>query len=865
MEKELRTEMSLNGEWTISWEDIGKGALEKARTTEGIRGIVPGDVHMALVDAGLIEDPAIGLNSQKCRWVEEKEFWYRKKFDVEADFMKDKTVITFHGLDLTSDIWLNGSFLGRHNNAFVEVEYDITNILRQGENEVVVRIDQGLAAVKDKPMERMDLMWNNKQPYRVWMRKPQYVYGWDWTIWLPSCGIWRDVIIESYENAYIKDAFVYTEFIDEKLEEGDTVKVVIDTEIERINPNMSSYTVECMVEGDERFEKCNPVIYRESKVIEGSTIQFKTEINNSRLWWPHLSGDPYLYHITILLRDKEGRLCQEIRRTHGIRKVAIREEKLNEKEQGFTFMINDTPIFCKGANHVPMDCLPGRQTEVRKAQLLQMAVACNMNMIRIWGGGVYESNDFMERCDELGLMVWHDFMYACGYYPDHDSEFFDEITRETKLVLKRMRRHTSLMGWSGNNEIQEMYISKKGGMPDLPWYGGKIYEELLPGLLNAMCKNVIYRESSPFGPKDNPSGFDIGDQHIWHFTHRPNFEHYMDLWRYTDFNLKFLSEFGIIGAMNLESARKCISADQLNPDSEEWLFHSNSSSDHQMLNMVVDKYFGDHKQFSLQEYILRSQVIQAEIVRHIYDEFRRRKFVCSGLLFWTLGDSIGLHNWAIMDYYLGKRPVYYYLQRSMDNLAIAFEGYEVQNSEGIANYRKYFEEEPKEIKIWVVNDYLQEKELILNYWIMTMDGEVLKYETGKKSVPANVSECIGLVSVSDLSFDPEKSFLYVEVESDEIIRSNRYFFAPYSKLQLEAAVVEYSVKTIDNDTTEITLSTDHFIWMLHLEAIEGTEYSDNDFDLLPGRKKIVICKGEMDQKTELVISGLNKGINVVYK
>lgn len=865
MDKELLTKMSLNGEWTISWEDINKGSFEKVHNTQGIGCPVPGDVHMALIEAKLIEDPAIGLNSQKCRWVEDKEFWYIKKFNVASDFIKDKTYITFHGLDLTADIWLNGTCLGRHNNAFVEAKYDITDLIREGDNEVVVRIDQGLEAVKDKPLEQMDQMWNNDQPYRVWMRKPQYVYGWDWTIWLPSCGIWRDVTIESYQEAYIKDAFAYTEFVDKKLTEGDSVKVVIETEIETIDPAMDSYTAQCVIEGDERFEADNKVIYSENKEVSGSSVIFTAELHNTRLWWPHLSGNPYLYHITIYLRDKEGRLCQVVRRTHGIRKVSLREEKLNEKERGFTFMINDTPIFCKGANHVPMDCLPGRQTEERKAKLLQMAADCNMNMIRVWGGGVYESDEFMDRCDELGLMVWHDFMYACGYYPDHDKEFYEEITRETKLVLKRMRKHTSLIGWSGNNEIQEMYVSKKASQPDFPWYGGKIYEELLPGLISELCKNVVYRVSSAYGAKDDPAGFDIGDQHVWHFTHRPNFEHYMDIWRFTDFNLKFLSEFGIIGAMNIESARKCIAPDQLNPDSEEWLFHSNTSSEHQMLNMVVDRYFGDHKKFNIQEYILRSQVIQAEIIRHIYDEFRRRKFVCSGLLFWTLGDSIGINNWAIMDYYLGKRPVYYYLQRSMDNLAIAFEGYEVQNFEGMANYKKYFAQKPEDIKIWVMNDHLIDKQVTLNCWIMTMNGEVLKQVSSKKTVHNNLSECIGSVSLCNIEFDPDKTVLYAEIQSDNTISSNRYFFAPYDKIQLEDACVEYSIKALDSDTAEITLQADKFVWMLHMEAFDGNEYSDNDFDLLPGRKKTVLCKGKLISNDKLVLSSLNKSMEVVRK
>lgn len=860
--------LSLNGNWELCLQDVGKGKIEEVKALFGAEVYpcpVPGDIHIALTEAGVIKDPLLDENSKECRWLEKKEFWYRQTFDVPADFLQDETEIVFEGLDLTADLWLNGQYIGSHNNAFIEKVISVSSFIKPGENELIVRIDDGVNGVKDKDIDFNKLSWNNEQPYRAWMRKPQFVYGWDWTIWLPTCGIWKSVYLNSYGKGAIRNVNIRDCYEGPMISKAEKITLAVDVETEAFRPG--KYVLKCEVNGDKRFET------RVQMVAEGRTELVLTEKNSAcstmellidkpKLWWPNGSGNPYLYDVYVVLEDEDGKELARQCIKHGIRSVRIDEPALDEKAKSFTYVINDTPIFAKGANHVPADCLLGRITDEKNRKLLVAAAKAHMNMIRVWGGGIYESEGFMEACDELGLMVWHDFMFACQYYPDHVPEFHEEVRIEATAAIKRLRIHPSLVGWSGNNEIQEMYTSARNGGNDIPWYGGRLYEELLPGLVRELCPDRIYRESSPFGG-DEPTCYDMGDQHTWHFTHRPAWEHYLDLWRFTDFDFKFLSEFGIIGAMNLESAKKCIKDDALNPKSPEWLHHTNTSVDHQLVDIFVKKYFDVDDDISLQEYILKSQVLQGELMRHVYDELRSRKFRCSGILLWTLSDSYGIHNWSVIDYYLSKRPVYYYLKRSMAPVNVSFMGYEVQTFDGMTGYREYYKGNVKPVEILLTSDLLTEKKVTLEYQVLTFDGRKLMDGQQELTLAANSVKreiCVDVSAVAGREdFVPEETLLYAKVFADgELLNENKYFFAPYGKLNLKQADISWKIEEVSDQEARLTVQADTFVWMLHLSDVEGFEYSDNDFDLLPGVPRTVTVWGDNLKNFVLKMCAINE-------
>ena len=817
--------ISLCGEWRMAWCDIGAGDPAKFACMDKLPYQVPGDVHTPLIQAGLIREPLQGLNDLDCRWVENKEFWCEKTFTLSAEDLRAAMRLTFEGLDCTADVYLNGQLIGRHNNAFVEITWDVTRCLRPGENTLLVRIDQGLAQAQQHDLENMGRMWNNEQPWRVWMRKPQFVYSWDWTIWLATCGIWKDVYLTAFDRAAITD--VYARLTGDAAE-GQPCQVAVSAEVAPCS--QEPFSLACRIADQEG---------RTVAQASGDTVaDLHLTIPQARLWWCNGMGESHLYTVTVEVLDASGAVLDSRTQRLGLRTIKLLEPDQGNDETGFTFVLNGEPVFCKGANHVPCDCLPGRITPEKERQLIALARDEHINMLRIWGGGVYASEALMNACDEAGIMVWHDFMYACGYYPDHDPAFAENITTEARKAIRRLRRHASLIGWAGNNEIQEMYASQKQWIPELRWYGGTIYEQILPGLVQEMCPELVYRASSPLGGQ-RQADTRHGDQHIWLLTHVDSHPHYMDLWRFTEFDVKFLSEFGLMGAMTMETAASCIPPEHMHPDDPVWLHHTNSCQDHTLLARMERQYFGE-EEHSPQQFILRSQAIQAEITRHIYEEFRRKKFRCSGLLFWTLSDSYGVHNWSLIDYQLRRKPIYHALKAAMAPLALCIRGWDVQNDEGRTAWREHWQSDPGKLEIWGMNDTRQAAEARLSWTLMTLQGQVLLEGQQEVQLPENQSVHLADVSLEGVAFEPDHCILRARLTANgQLVNETKYFFAPFAQMVPQDAQVQCSVHPAGEDQYAVTLRADRFVWMLHLAEPDVT-YPDNDFDLWPGEEKTLL-------------------------
>lgn len=819
----------LNGEWHMSWCDVGEGSPDHPPREPLLPYYVPGDVHTPLMQAGLISDPLVGRNDLGCRWVEEKEFWCERRFSLAAEELCPEMRLQFDGLDCTADVYLNGTHVGRWNNAFVEVAWDVTELVRAGENILLVRIDQGLTDAQTHDLARMGEMWNSDQPWRAWMRKPQFVYGWDWTIWLASCGIWRDVNLTGLRGACLADCYAYA--ADDELHEGEPCRIAVEVMTE--GDCTSGETLQCSV-----FDRDGVTVAHAEYPATTASEVLRMTIPSVHLWWCNGMGEPYLYDVRVTLHAVDGQVLDVRSQRFGLKTIALEEPPLENGESGFVFLLNGERVFCKGANHVPCDCLPGRITQEREQRLIAMAQQAHMNMLRVWGGGVYASEAFMAACDEAGLMVWHDFMFACGYHPDHDASFMANVADEAEKAVRRLRHHASLIGWAGNNEIQEMYQNQRQWNPTLPWYGGRIYERLLPDVVSRLCPALIYRPSSPYGG-EYQADCRHGDQHIWLLTHVPSHPHYMDLWRFPEFDAKFLSEFGILGAMTMETAESCIPAAHMHPDDPVWLHHTNSAQEHQLMERMIRRYFGAES-FSPGQYILRSQALQAELTRHLYEEYRRRKFRCSGLLFWTLGDSMGIHNWSLVDYGLRRKPVYHALKQALSPLTVCVKGWDVQTAEGSANWRTHWADIPAPLEIWGMNDTLREEEALLTWTLLTVDGEVLAESECLAVLPANQSARLLTLSLTGVEFQPERTVLRVRLtQQGRMVNECKYFFAPFAEMTAKDARVNARVCRLAADRYEVRLTTDRFVWMLHLEEPDGTCYAENDFDLWPGEPRTV--------------------------
>ncbi|MBQ4638996.1 MAG: hypothetical protein IJB69_00565 [Clostridia bacterium] len=825
------TTLSLNGRWSMAWCDIGTGAPDALSALPSLLYTVPGDVHTPLIEAGIIQEPLYAMNSLDCTWMEKKEFWCRRTFVLEKDDLAPSMQLTFEGLDCTADIYLNGRKIGRHNNAFVEITFDVTSCLHPGENTLLVRLDEGLQEAKTHDLEDMGTMWNNEQPWRVWMRKPQYVYGWDWTVWLFSCGIWKDVYLTACRQAAIEDVYARPE--EDTLSERMPCRVAVDVETRIVTD--TPLTLSCTIwDADGNAVACH------SQPLENAKTALSFTIPKARLWWCNGLGDAHLYRVEVTLTNQQGDQVDVRTQLMGLRTISLQEPQMEAGETGFVFHLNGVPVFCKGANHVPCDCLPGRITPEKERALIALARDEHMNMLRVWGGGVYASEALMNACDEMGIMVWHDFMYACGYYPVHVPAFRKDITLEARKAIRRLRRHASLIGWAGNNEIQEMYHSQKQHRPSLPWYGGDIYEKILPSLVQEMCPRLVYRQSSPHGG-EYQADCRHGDQHIWVLTHVDSHPHYLDLWRFVEFKVKFLSEFGIMGAMPMETALGCIPAEHMRPDDPIWLHHTNSCQDHTLLSRMEKQYFGD-EELSPQQFILRSQALQAEITRHMYEEFRRQKFTCAGLLFWTLSDSYGVHNWSLIDYALRRKPIYYALKQAMAPLALCVKGYEVQNDEGRVHWKEHWKTDAGKLEIWGMNDTLEDRPARLEWTMMTLDGRVLTEGSQDVCLPQNGSARLTDVDLSVLTFDPADAVFRARlIKNGKIVNETKYFFTPFADMIPGDMPVQCLSRPLEEGKYEVTLTAPRFVWMAHLAEPDGTTYSENDFELWPGESKTIIA------------------------
>ena len=541
--------VSLDGKWQLYSKDPKN---EDAVHEHCIDAIVPGDIHLDLLRNGLICEPLIGENSLNQTRIEEKDWWYHRTFHIEKNSLRTRSEIVFEGIDQSSDIFINGCHLGHTNNMFRIYRFDITGLLVEGINTIDVRVDVGLRDVNNKPTKEFEICWNTWDVRRFWSRKAQQSFYWDITPRLLTCGLWRSVYVESFDSVAIRDAYV-THTINNKHAE-----LNVSVEMEVFDTNSDVLALGIVVNGKEQVNaKVLDILPVETGKI---TRDITLLLSHVRLWWPNGMGEQHLYSIEISLMNHAGKVISKKELRYGVRDISIIQESLNEKEKTFNFIVNGHPVFCKGWNWVPPDAIYARITPERYRELILTAVECNTNMLRVWGGGIYPDQSFFDLCDEMGIMVWQDFMFACGYYPDFDQAFCNEVQEEIDCIIRNFRNHASLVLWCGNNENQQVHETvNKGGVH----IGKKIFDEIIPAKLIELDPNTLYRPTSPFGG-DWSNSCKQGDQHIWDYSMAwlTNGTCQLKIWDFPNDNPKFMSEFGIQAPSNQKTAQQYMNGEK---------------------------------------------------------------------------------------------------------------------------------------------------------------------------------------------------------------------------------------------------------------------------------------------------------------
>jgi beta-mannosidase len=780
-------------------------------------GTVPGSVQGDLMMLNKIPHPFEQNNEDSIQWISEMNWNYKKHFSVSKEILrKKKHVLTFKGIDTYASVYLNDSLILLANNAFRSWEIDISNFLL-AENELLVQFSSP-DSIEKAETEKLD--YELPEAPRVFTRKPQFQYGWDWSPTLKTIGLWRDVTLTSYNIARSTDVFLQTKSISDTLAEI-TAQLTIET------PEFNEITVKIT------NENLNESIYSTFQISPDQSIyKIPFSIKNPILWWTHNLGGPFMYDIKIELTQDRKRL-ETYKKKLGIRSIELITNK-DSLGESFYFKLNGLPVYMKGANYIPQEILRASLRQEDQVQLIDDVVAANMNMLRVWGGGVYENNSFYQLCDAKGILVWQDFMFACAMYPG-DAAFLENIKQEAIQNVKRLRQHPSIALWCGNNENSE-------GWNRWGWQDGKtesqkqeiwsnydaVFNNILPKIVDSLSPSVDYWESSPkYGRGDERYQLE-GDAHDWWVWHDDYpFEHY-------ETNVpRFMSEFGFQSFPSQEIIHYFTGQDSINLSHSSFATHQKHKRGFQIIKEYMSRDFPVPTKD--EDYIYVSQLLQAYGISKGIHAQRRAKPYNMGSLFWQLNDCWPAVSWSSIDYFGNWKALHYKAKKAFENVLIS--SYE---KDGI-------------LKVYLVNDTFSEikNNLIINH--LDFFGNVLSVNSIPVISHSNSSAIVYEFPINKLEFPLKNSVLKLNFGEAEFLH---YFVKP-KNLMLQQG--EITTEIIQNETGfSVVLRSETLQKDVFLANNSKGKWEDNFFDLLPNKSKTVRFFTENKNPPIISIKTLNQ-------
>ena len=748
----MKNSISLNGKWSLYFSpetgsDQRVSECNKPDNIKPIDATVPGNVEIDLMAANLAIEPYFGLNALTYRKFEFYSWWFEREFEIPDSFSEKDIIIRFDGIDTFGTIFINDQQIGTTDNMLIPHEFDITQYVDPGKNIVKVHIASTVNRARQMDFPVGVRTWEGLSDEHAVIRKPAHSFGWDISTRLVSAGLWRDVTIFSREKTYIKEVYYST---------PSTHSLNVFYRFETDDPILEGFSVR--VEGtcgDSRFEKTVPTIFVSNKL--------NIQIENPKLWWPVGYGEPNLYNVKFSLL-KDGEVVDERVEKIGIRTVKLERSYGGENYGNFRFLINDLPIMARGTNWVHLDCLHSRDKE-RLPIAFDLLRDQNTNMIRMWGGNVYECDEFYDLCDQHGIMIWQDFSLACGIYSQYD-EFAKIMEKEAATVVKRLRNHPSMVLWAGDNEIDVMAASLGHVYPHARY--NRITRETFP---RAVAMHDPYRDylpSSPLIEGDHPNDSEMPEQH--NYGPRDYFK--------GDFHrlckAHFISEISYHGCPSLSSLKKFIPEDELWPfseASESWRMHNSEhvtgikrDYDRNVLMFKQVKVLFGGIPEKIEDFITASQISQAEALKFLIENTRIQKWRKTGMLWWNLADGWPQLSDSTIDYYNRKKLAHYYVKRAQQPLHII-----MGESEGWAH------------KVCICNDSREVK--TVKYKITDFDTKKIVLE-GVAVAQAN--ENLFLKPIDSLPGD--KKLYLIEWECEGISYGNHYIngFPPYELAQYKS-------------------------------------------------------------------------------
>ncbi len=829
---------------------------------------VPGNLHIDLMRAHVIDDPFYRLNERSVQWID-KENWMYETYvtPTEAELSAENQEIVFKGLDTYADVYLNSQRLVCADNMHREWRCNVKGILKPGKNHLEVYFNSPVR----RNIPKFDALpyRHNTGPDQSWLggifdktispfaRTASYEYGWDWGPRLVTFGIWRPVLLETWNEQKISNVWHIQNDVTAQRAKLSTIVEVEASE------DMPEAIVAVSANGRQLASRTTSLKKGLNKVRMDYTL------NKPRLWWTNGLGEAYLYDFKTTLKGKDGKVIDSESEDIGIRSLKLHNDK-DKYGHNLYFELNGQPLYAKGSNMVPNDNFLSRCTDSVYHAVVRDAKAVNMNIIRVWGGGEYEDDAFYKECDKYGILVWQDFMFACCTYPA-DSAFLASVKKEAIYQVKRLRNHPCLAVFIGNNECQDVWYgwgNKKKQLDEMG-YGEEVgkmqhalFHELLPSVVKEYAPNITYRPSSPYAFEDTPSDGVNGDDHYWGVWHGAEpFE------AYYDHRVRFQSEYGFQSFPEYESVLKYAPFEyDHNIYSEVMMEHQKAGT---YANHRIEEYMRRdyHVPSDFKKFLYVSLLMQGDGVKIGMEAYRRDRPYCMGSIVWQLNDCWPVASWSSRDYYGRWKALHYFTKYAYDDILVAprvkvigevkkqenkqvsnlptEEGGQLKVAENVTSKCN------KELDIKLVNDRRSGAKGELKIQTITMAGKVVHVEKRTVNLPANDAIHVVTRKVNDLlgGEKPEDVIFYITYTTGGKIYSNIAYAVSQKDMNYQKAHIQ-TVVTPSGDGYDVKLTTDVFARGVFL-SIKGIDnfFSDNYFDLLPKLSRTIHVRTDKDLAT----------------
>ncbi len=697
--------------------------FSKTETQQWYPAKFPNSIHTDLFENGLIVHPFIGDNEKDLQWIADKHWTYQTDFELDKNQLKNNNAeLVFEGLDTYAKVFLNDELILETNNAFRIWKVDVRNFLKK-KNQLRIEFTPTAEIEKIKIKE---IPYELPESPRVFTRKPAFQYGWDWGPKYNTVGIWRSVYLNFWNDLKIEDIYIKQNSLTEEIAK-------LTAEIELKNSSNKNNKIEIYV---------NDKLFSETQINKGiERLKIPLTIHQPKFWWSNGLGEAYLYEFKIRILDSKRNLIEEKIIKKGLRTIELVTEK-DELGESFYFKLNGRPVFMKGANYIPQNSFQNWVSKDNYDKLLSDVQKSNMNMLRVWGGGIYEDDYFYELCDEKGILVWQDFMFGNGMYPG-DKDFLENVRQEAVDNVKRLRNHTSIALWCGNNEISE-------GWHRWGWQDGRgqmekteiwrNYQKIFNGILPEVVENLTdldYWETSPKYGRGDARYISEGDAHdwwIWHDGHP-----FEDLLKKTP---RFMSEFGFQSFPSEKAIRYMNKDGSFSINSEDFKNHEKHSRGFDIIQTYMERDFPVPD--NPEDYAYMTQLVQAFGIGNAIEAQRRNMPDTMGSLYWQMNDCWPSVSWSGIDYFGNWKPLQYRVKEAFENVLLTYE----ESEDGV-------------LKFYVVNDTDKKLERKFTTIIYNFEHYPLYVKDIQSIAYENKSNYIGQIDLKELELNKNEIFVKI--------------------------------------------------------------------------------------------------------